>query len=169
MDRSALHNDELEAVTDRLVGLIERHARVEGESPSRLPGVRLYRINHKDVEWTPYAGLTPSLCLVPQGAKSSLIGKRVFQHGPARMAVYTIDGPVSGYVTQASRARPLLCFRLDLDAQRIAHHVLDVFPSGIPNTSDTSAVEVAPTDAAIVACACRMLELDLASRVRVRA
>jgi transcriptional regulator GlxA family with amidase domain len=76
------------------------------------------------------------------------------------MSVYTIDGPVSGYVTQASRARPLLCFRLDLDPQRIAHHVLDVFPRGIPHTSGTSVVEVAPTDAAIVACACRMLELD---------
>jgi len=53
--------DELAPAVAKLARLVERHTPREAENLPNIPGVRLNRASHSNIEWTPYAGLTPSL------------------------------------------------------------------------------------------------------------
>ncbi|HVZ21802.1 MAG TPA: AraC family transcriptional regulator, partial [Vicinamibacterales bacterium] len=91
----------------RLAHLIARDAPHDGVFPLRLPGtyaLRRGRITSEPVHST----LGPSLCIVAQGAKIMMLGREVLEYDPSRLLVFTVDLPVSGQVTRASRSDPFL-------------------------------------------------------------
>lgn len=142
----------------RLAGLIARYAPHDGVFPLRLPGtyaLRRGRITSEPV----HATLGPSLCIVAQGAKVLMLGRDVFEYDPSRMLVFTVDLPVAGQVTRASRADPFLGFRLDLSAERVAELAARVYPQRVPASSESSGLFVGQTTDAIVGAAGRLLEL----------
>lgn len=57
----------------------------------------------------------PALCIVAQGRKEVMLGREVYRYGTGQHLIVSIDLPVSGEVTEASREKPYLCLRLDLD------------------------------------------------------
>lgn len=142
----------------RLASLIARHTPHEGSFERAVPGLHLLRFDRPHGEWI-HAVQTSSLGIVAQGAKVVMLGQEVYEYDEARMLVYTIDVPVSGQVTRASPGTPHLCFRLELDPQRIAALTLKAFPGGIPKLKDSGAIQVGATDLAIVDAAARLVEL----------
>lgn len=141
-----------------LARLIAGHVPHEGMFEQQVPGVHLARIHRPYREW--FHDLhTPCLSIVAQGAKSVLLGQEIYDYDASRMLVYTIDVPVAGQVTHASASRPHLCFRLDLDPQRIAALTLKAFPGGVPKTRDNGAIQVGQADQAIIDAAVRLIRL----------
>jgi AraC-like DNA-binding protein len=100
-----------------------------------------------------------TLCIVAQGAKIVMIGGDTYGYEAGQMAVYSIDVPMAGRVTQASYSEPYLLLMIDLDAEKIAELAPKVFPHGLPQPRDTRSLYVGDAGAQIIDAAARLLEL----------
>jgi len=100
----------------------------------------------------------PSLCIVAQGAKTTIVGQEVYEYDPSRMIVFSVAVPVASQITKASQPEPYLAFKLDLDPHKIAELVLKVYPHGLPPAQERKGVYVTAIDASIVNAAIRLME-----------
>jgi hypothetical protein len=98
------------------------------------------------------------LCVVAQGAKTVIVGQEVYEYDQSRMLVFSVALPITAQITQASHSEPYLALRLDLDPHKIAELVLKVYPHGLPQVQERSAVYVTPVDMSIVNAATRLVE-----------
>jgi AraC-like DNA-binding protein len=130
----------------------------EGTVELRVPGVRAARVSRTNREPVHYVQRS-SLCIVAQGAKIVMIGADTYSYEAGQMAVYSIDVPMAGRVTQASPSEPYLLLMVDLDAEKIAELALRVFPNGLPQPRNTRALYVGDADTHIIDAAKRLLEL----------
>jgi AraC-like DNA-binding protein len=142
----------------RLANLIAHYTPHDGVIPLRLPGTYALRRSRMTSEPV-HATLTPSVCIVAQGAKVVMLGAEAFEYDPARLLVFAVDLPVSGQVTRASQRDPFLGFKLDLDATRVAELAGRVYPRGIPRASETRGLYVGQATDDIVNAVTRLLEL----------
>jgi AraC-like DNA-binding protein len=62
----------------------------------------------------------PSLCIVLQGAKQTMLGDGIFNFGAMQYLAVGVELPVAGRVTAASAAEPYLAAVLDLDVDLLA-------------------------------------------------
>lgn len=143
-----------------LGGLISGHTPHDGTFGSSVPGVHLIRTS------SPYKSLIhgvakPCLCLVAQGAKSTHVGKDMYEYDEAKMLVYSVDVPVAAQVVRATPSAPFLCVRIDIDVQRMAELAMKVFPHELAKSGEPGAVHVADSDLEIVNAASRLLRLTL--------
>jgi hypothetical protein len=100
--------------------LIERIARAlpEDGSLDAFPGFRLARSSRPTA---PVRSVyQPAFCFVAQGLKQALLGKEVFRYDPGHHLIFTVDLPLIFQVEEASKERPYLGCRLDLDPSLVA-------------------------------------------------
>ncbi len=143
--------------TAKLARLIAAYAPHDGSFDLRIPGLHASRFSRVNKECV-HALRVSSLCIVPQGAKTVIVGDEVYEYDASRMIVFSVALPVAAQVTRASHSEPYLSLRLDLDPRKIAELVLKVFPHGLPPAQERSAVYIAPVDASIVNAATRLIE-----------
>jgi AraC-like DNA-binding protein len=142
----------------RLADLVRALAPGDGSYALAIPGAHVIRASRPSAELV--HGLQgASLCIIAQGAKTVTLGSETYDYDASRMLVFSIDLPVAAQVTRATPASPYLCFRLDIDPQRIAELVLKVYPDGAPSVAETRAVYLARANAAIIDAAARLLAL----------
>ena len=141
-----------------LAGLIRAHAPYDGTFDLRIPEVHVTRASSTNTELV-HAIAKPSLCIIAQGAKSVMLGQEVYEYDTSRMLIFSVDVPVTGQVTRASRSEPYLSFRLDLDTRRIAELVLKVYPQGLARISGSRAVCIAQADPDIFNAVTRLVQL----------
>src|SRR5690606_16101927 len=143
---------------ERLAALLAKHAPFDGRFELALPGTHAIRLSGPMA--SPARGtLRPMLCIVAQGAKVVMLGREIFEYDTRRMLVFSVDLPVTGQIRRATPAEPYLCFRLDLDAYRIAELALRVFPNGAPRSHNMRGLYVATATDEIVDAAGRLLAL----------
>lgn len=130
----------------------------DGTVELRVPGVHIARVSQTNQERMHYLQRS-ALCIVAQGAKIVMIGDETYGYEAGQMALYSIDVPMAGRVTQASYSEPYLMLRIDLDAEKIADLALKVFPHGLPQPRDPRALYVGDAGAHIIDAAARLLEL----------
>ncbi len=140
----------------RLADLLRAHTPADGSFELRVPGVHAIRASRPNAELV-HGLQQPSLCIVAQGAKTVLLGSEAYSYDPSQMLVFSVDLPVSAQVTQATPSRPYLCFRLDLDPQRVAELMLKVYPDGAPRVDEQRGIWLAQAGDAIVDAAARLL------------
>ena len=143
--------------TARLARLIAAYAPHDGTFDLGIPGLHASRFSRVNKECV-HALSVSSLCIVPQGAKTVIVGDEVFEYDASRMIVFSVALPVAAQVTRASQSEPYLSLRLDLDPHKIADLVLKVFPHGLPPVQERSAVYLTASDASIVSAATRLME-----------
>jgi len=141
----------------KLARLIAAYAPHDGTFDLRIPGLHVSRFSRVNKECV-HALSVSSLCIVPQGAKTVIVGDEVFEYGSSRMIVFSVALPVAAQVTRASQSEPYLSIRLDLDPHKIAELVLKVFPHGLPPVQERSAVYLAAIDASMVDATTRLME-----------
>lgn len=145
----------------RLARLLGALAPGDGTFALPIPGVHAIRASRPNAALV--HGLQgPSVCIIAQGAKTVMLGNETYDYDAARMLIFSIDLPVAAQVTQATPANPYLCFRLDIDPQRIAELTLKVYPQGAPTVPETRAIYLARANAAIADAAARLLALATA-------
>jgi len=142
----------------RLVSLVSAHAPRDGHFELHFPGLYVTRSSQTDMELV-HAVAQPVLCIIAQGAKCVMLGREVYEYDASRMLVFSVDLPVAGQVTRASRSEPYLSLRLDLDQHRVAELALKVYPDGLSQVQESRAVYVCRADAGIVNAATRLVEV----------
>ena len=95
---------------------------------------RVARVNPEDGRIEPLAGLwfnrlsnpreihsvaRPCFCIIAQGSKEVFLGDERYQYDPAHYLLFTAELPVVSQALEASRERPYLSLRLDLDAKLV--------------------------------------------------
>jgi AraC-like DNA-binding protein len=104
-------------MSSELAYLIEANTRVDGSFPTPIPGLYLSRYSSPT---QPGQGVQrPTLAIVAQGSKQIMLGDETFTYDPGHYLVVSLDLPVSGRVTTASKAKPFLGMHLDLDVKQI--------------------------------------------------
>jgi AraC-like DNA-binding protein len=143
--------------TARLARLIAAYAPHDGSFDLCIPGLHASRFSRVNKECV-HALRVSSLCIVPQGAKTVIVGDEVYEYDASRMIVFSVALPVAAQVTRASQSEPYLSLRLDLDPHKIAELVLRVFPRGLPPVQERSAVYLTAADPGMVNAATRLME-----------
>ncbi len=144
-------------------------------SVALLAAVRRYAKSHADATGqvrTPIPGLTmvratapsglhhaiqrPLVCLVLQGNKEVVMGKRRFAFGAGDSLLITADVPIVSQITRATEAEPYLALALELEPAVIAELAVQMqeAPAG-----DGAPVRVDPTDAEVADAALRLMKL----------
>ena len=105
-------------MSSELASLIEANTRIDGTFPTPIPGLHLSRYSSRT---QPGRGVVqcPTLAIVAQGSKQLKLGDEVFTYAPGFCLVVSLDLPVSGRVTSASKAKPFLGMHMDLDVKQI--------------------------------------------------
>lgn len=142
----------------RLAALVSANAPSDGRFELRVPGLYAVRFSQPYTELV-HTVVQPVLCIVAQGAKCVMLGQEVYEYDASRMLILSVDLPLSGQLTRASRSEPFLCLRLDLDPHRISELALKVFPDGLPPVNGDRGVYVCHSDTSIVNAATRLVEL----------
>lgn len=122
-----------------------------------FPGFRLAR-SSKPTEPV-HAVYQPAFCFVAQGRKQAMLGEEVFRYDPGSYLIYTVDLPLTFQVKEASKERPYLGFRLDLDPSLVASVMME---SGVePKKGDArlKAMDVGATDANLLDALVRLIRL----------
>ena len=140
----------------KLARLLAAYAPHDGSFELRVPGLHASRFSRANTECF-HAIRLPSLCIVAQGAKTTIVGQEVYEYDASRMIVFSVALPVASQITQASHSAPYLAFKLDLDPHKIAELVLKVYPHGLPPVQERRAVYVTPIDASVVNAATRLM------------
>ena len=96
-----------------LIQRIERLSPREGFNETPLAGVHCIRYSRTDDlanrRWR------ASLCLVVQGSKELVLGRKVYRDDQAHTIVTPVELPVTSRVFSATPGRPFLCLRIEFD------------------------------------------------------
>ena len=106
-----------------------------------------------------HAVYEPAFCFVAQGSKQALLGEEVFRYDPGHYLIFTVDLPLVFQVEEASKERPYLGFRLNLDPSLVASVMME---SGIEikkGDASAKALDVGPTDANLLDAVVRLVRL----------
>src|SRR5690606_16003907 len=67
----------------------------------------------------------PSVALIVQGAKRVLLGEETYLYGACDFLITSVDLPVIGEVTEASREQPFLALVLKLDQRVLTELIVE--------------------------------------------
>lgn len=143
-------NDALE-----MANIIARHATVPGMVRTEVDGLWLIRAEEPT---TPVPAVyDASLCIIVQGAKNVALNGQNLLYDASNYLIVSVDLPLVGHVVEASRDRPYLCCKIDLD-QGLLADLVAAEGGGIPKGAPP-ALALHPSDPELLDAACRLLRL----------
>ena len=157
----------MQANRDELLERIARAVREDG-SVEPLKGVRLHRsssptelnLNVSD----------PAFAVIAQGSKELYLGKERYRYDPYHYCLGTIELPLASQIIEASRERPYLSLRLELDPILVGSVMTELGHSAKPKRADVKAFNVSLLDAGLLDAAVRLVRLiDTPTEARVLA
>jgi AraC-like DNA-binding protein len=107
---------------------------------TEIPRLAIHKID-QPTELTPLI-YDPSVCLILQGAKRTVIGDQVINYGTGSSLVVAAELPAMGQVLEASAAAPFLAIVLTIDPAGLAEAIKRV-PTIQPNSDHSYGVEPA--------------------------
>lgn len=102
--------------------LIDKFSAHEGINQTPIPDVLAYKSTITE-RITPSV-YDPSLCIVAQGRKQAMLGKELYRYEPANYLMVSVDLPMIGRVTEASKEKPYLCMKIRIDLKKISELLL---------------------------------------------
>lgn len=158
INRQMSESEELRAQASR-DELVERLARVTGEDRTiePLPGLVLHRYS---APLKPSHGVTRgSLCVIAQGSKQVQLGNERYQYDPFHYLLATAGLPVTGQLLEASREKPYLSLRMDLDAELVGSVMIQLGHYVPPSHAEVRAISVSFLDAGLLDAVLRLVRL----------
>jgi AraC-like DNA-binding protein len=144
---------------DQLRSLITRHA--HGGATAALEGVLVSLVEEPGPPATSTTGT--SLALIAQGAKTLVLGDRIYQYRAGQYLVASVDLPVTGQFTEAGPDQPALGFGLTLRPSVIAELLLNPAAGDLPpagrGAAAPSGITVSDASEELIDAVVRMLQL----------
>lgn len=102
---------------------------------------------------------SPAFCVIAQGNKEIIVGEERYRYDPAHYLLTTVELPITSQVVEASRERPYLSLRLDLDPVLVGSVMVEVGHSALQGNADVRAINVSPLDAGLLDATVRLVRL----------
>ena len=101
----------------------------------------------------------PAFCFVVQGSKQVLLGEELFRYDPGHYLIFTVGLPVIFQVEEASKSRPYLGLRLNLDSSLVASVLMESGIESKKRDMSVKAINVSPIDADMLDAIVRLVRL----------
>jgi AraC-like DNA-binding protein len=139
--------------------LVERMARAISEDGSleAFPGFFLGR-SSKPTE-SVQSVYQPAFCFVVQGGKRVLLGEELYRYDPGHYLIFTVDLPVVFQVEVASKERPYLGCRLNLDPSLVASVMMESGIDPKKGAASVKAIDVSSISADMLDAIVRLVRL----------
>lgn len=139
--------------------LVERIARCirEDGKVEPLKGLHLFR-SSMPTGLLPSV-LDPAFCVIAQGSKEFFLGNERYQYDPNHYLLATAELPLVGRVIEASKARPYLSLRLELDPTLVGSVMIDSGHTAPPSSTDAKAIDVSRLDSGLLDAVVRLVRL----------
>ena len=150
--------------------LVERMARAIPDDGilEVFPGLFLGRSSQPTEKM--HSVFKPAFCVIAQGSKQVLLGEEVFRYDPGHYLISTVDLPIVSRVIEASKERPYLSFRLNLDASLVASVMMEPGIKIKKGDASIKAMDVSSIDANMLDAVVRLARLlDTPDEIQVLA
>lgn len=121
-----------------------------------LPGLHLHRLS---APTQLHSVSSPAFCVIAQGSKVVSLADERYQYDPAHYLLYTAELPIISQVTDASKPRPYLSLRLDLDPALVGAVMVEASQAPPRRLADVRAIAVSPLDARLLDAVVRLVRL----------
>jgi AraC-like DNA-binding protein len=139
--------------------LVERIARAIPEDGAGEPLTGLH-IHRSSMPMEPTHGVTiPSFCVIAQGSKEVFLGESRYQYDPFHYLLATVELPTVGRVLEASKERPYLSLRLELDPTLVGAVMAEAGHASPQNQANVRAINVGSLDASLLDAVVRLVRL----------
>ena len=101
----------------------------------------------------------PALCVIAQGSKQILVGEECYRYDSAHYLLNTVELPVVGQVVEASREKPYLCLKLNLNPVLVGSVIVEAGQPASHRNSDIRAINVSPLEAGLLDATVRLVRL----------
>ncbi|MEH2084703.1 MAG: AraC family transcriptional regulator [Nostoc sp.] len=142
-----------------LATLVARHTNGKGN------GIHATAVEQLEFMWESTAPTAlcavyePTLCIILQGKKETLLGKETYHYGAAQYIVVTVDLPLSGLIVEATPDEPYLGVKLRLDATQLWDIIDQIQRSTDKKENSVRGFFVSDADASLIDCAIRLTRL----------
>jgi len=133
------------------------HARAEGENPTALSGLVLFR--HSAPSACRAAMCEPSLSVFVQGRKLISLGGIEYLCDETSFLVSSIDVPIQSQILEASQEAPFLAMRVRIDMTAVQETISLEDPPEPGRSAERTGLGVGETTAGLLGACTRLLEL----------
>jgi AraC-like DNA-binding protein len=149
------------ASRDELAARIARHVTEDG-TIEVAPG--LFLLRYSEPIGPVYSVSDPSFCIIVQGSKELLLGDERYRYDPLHYLLISAGLPVVSRLVEASKERPYLAVRLDLDPGIVTAVLMETgLLASRPNAA-VKAMAVSTLDADLLDSVVRLVRLVEAPR-----
>lgn len=141
-----------EELVERIARAVPRDGRAEP-----LKGLHLYR--HSTTTEKLYGIAQPCFCVIAQGCKEVYVAEERHQYDPYTFLLGTVELPVVGRILEATRERPFLGLRLNLDPALIGSVMLEMSPFAPQGSGGARAMMVSSLPASLLDAVLRLVRL----------
>ncbi|MCI0696081.1 AraC family transcriptional regulator [candidate division KSB1 bacterium] len=153
-----------QASRDELVELIARALREDG-TVEPLKGLHLHRSSSPKEPL--HSVWEPVFCVIAQGSKEVFLSNERYLYDPSHYLLVTAELPLVGHVFDASKERPYLSLRLELDPTLVGSVMVEVGDGVFSDTGDVApqnhadvrAINVSSLDAGLLDAVVRLVRL----------
>ena len=146
----------MQASRDELVKLIARAVREDG-TVEPLKGLHLHRSSSPREPL--HSVSDPAFCVIAQGSKEVFLSNERYLYDPSHYLLVTAELPLVGHVLDASKERPYLSLRLDLDPTLVGSVMVEAGQPSPQNHADVRAINVSSLDAGLLDAVVRLVRL----------
>jgi AraC-like DNA-binding protein len=147
------------AACQALAALVSRHTEGKGDGIHATAISQLELMRESTAPTVLRAVYEPTLCIIVQGRKETLLGHDTYHYGAAQYIVVTVDLPLNGNIVEATADKPYLCFKLSLDATRLWEIIEQIGRRPDQPESSVRGLFVNDANAALIECATRLARL----------
>jgi AraC-like DNA-binding protein len=101
----------------------------------------------------------PAFCVIAQGSKEIFLGSERYLYDTSHYLLLTAELPLVGHVLEASKKRPYLSLRLELDPTLVGSVMVEAGEAAPQNPVDVKALSVGMLDADLLDAAVRLVRL----------
>jgi AraC-like DNA-binding protein len=139
--------------------LVERIARAvrEDGTVEPLKGLHLRRLSSPTE--SVHGVSIPAFCVIAQGSKEVYLGEDYYRYDPGQYLLATVELPIVIQIGEASKERPHLSLRLNLDPAIVGSVMVE---AGLPSRrgpASAKALDVSPLDACLLDAVVRLVRL----------
>ena len=145
-----------QASRDELVERIARAIREDG-TVEMLKGLHLNRSSSP--KGPLHSVYDPVFCVIAQGSKEVFLGNERYVYDPYHYLLVTAELPLVGHVLDASKERPYLSLRLDLDPALVGSIMVEIGHPSPQKHADVRAIDVSALDVGLLDAVVRLVRL----------
>lgn len=112
----------MHSIITKIIENITPYVIDNGVFTTQIPDLEIIRSDCLTQElWTLHK---PAVCIVLQGKKRVILGQQIFDYDQSKYLSVSFELPLTGQVIEASKQKPYLCIKLNIDSSALAELVM---------------------------------------------